>query len=180
MDVDVATRKSLGGLNPQRQSTTGPSTLLIHQEVVDGRVRISNAVIASEKNGPDIKKMLRYAISPYDNQVFDMGFARTRGKGEITRALARFPDFSLSDLMWEGKRSVPSIRHALTIAATGPGVVSSYLNASGLSPRMQLSKTILEPENFGQRTTPLGEWKQGMNAEGRWVVPRVKARAATV
>jgi insecticidal toxin complex protein TccC len=180
MDVDVATRKSLGGLNPQRQSTTGPSTLLIHQEVVDGRVRISNAVIASEKNGPDIKKMLRYAVSPYDNQVFDMGFARTRGKGEITRALARFSDFSLADLMWEGKRSVPSIRHALTIAATGPGVVSSYLNASGLSPRMQLSKTILEPENFGQRSTPLGEWKQGMNAEGRWVVPRVKARAATV
>ncbi|WDG77603.1 glycosyltransferase [Pseudomonas chlororaphis] len=182
MDVDVATQHALGQLAPQQKSTAGSSNILIHQEAVNGRIRFSNAVIASTKGGIEITKMLNYALAPYEDKVFEMGFAQTVGKGEINRSLREYEKkgISLSDLMWEGKRSVPSIRLSFTVAATGPGVVSSYLASTGLSPRRQATRTIQNPGNFGRLDEKTGQWRSGMNAVGAWQIPKGARRSASM
>lgn len=186
MDVDVAMKTPLGEIKAQRQSSTGEIDCLIFQEKTERGVRFSNAVIAAPKHSKGIEKMLNAAIAPYEGAVPEMGFGKTAGRGELTKLMNDYSrqGFTIDDLMWEGKRSVPLLRHLVTVSATGPGVVASYLDASGLSKNLVRNKLIDKAENFGQINTgkkfPLGEWKQGMNADGRWVVVQPSNRSSEI
>ncbi|WP_395488871.1 glycosyltransferase [Cedecea davisae] len=186
MDVDVAMKAPLGEIKAQRQSSTGEIDCLIFQEKTERGVRFSNAVIAAPKHSKGIEKMLNAAVAPYEGTLPEMGFGKTAGRGELTKLMNDYSKqgFTIDDLMWEGKRSVPLLRHLVTVSATGPGVVASYLDASGLSKNLVRNKLIDKAENFGQMNTgkksPLGEWKQGMNADGRWVLVQPSKRSSEI
>ncbi|WP_380178550.1 glycosyltransferase family 32 protein [Kalamiella sp. sgz302252] len=186
MDVDVAMKAPLGDIKAQRQSSTGEIDCLIFQEKSERGVRFSNAVIAAPKNSKGIEKMLNAAVAPYEGIVPEMGCGKTAGKGELTKLMNDYSreGLTIDDLMWEGKRSVPLLRHLVTVSATGPGVVASYLDASGLSKNLVRNKLIEGTENFGQIYTggnsPIGEWKQGMNADGKWVLPESSNKSSEI
>ncbi|WP_447840823.1 glycosyltransferase family 32 protein [Enterobacter bugandensis] len=170
MDVDVMVSDSLGLISPERVSSTGMSDILIHQEMLSNKTRLSNAVIVSQPHTNTLKKMINYAVTPYaKNNLYEMGFGRTAGKDLLRKALKDIP---LREIMWVGKRAVPSLRHQITMYLTGPGLMDAYLQASGLSQRFQTTKILNEPARFGQREDNFpGNWKRGMNGKGAWVVP---------
>ncbi|NEG59748.1 glycosyltransferase family 32 protein [Pantoea agglomerans] len=186
MDVDVAMRTPLGEIKAQRQSSTGEIDCLIFQEKTERGVRFSNAVIAAPKHSKGIEKMLNAAVAPYEGVVPEMGCGKTAGRGELTKLMNDYSreGLTIDDLMWEGKRSVPLLRHLVTVSATGPGVVASYLDASGLSKNLVRNKLIDGTENFGQinaeKKSPLGEWKQGMNADGKWVLLKSSNKSSEI
>lgn len=186
MDVDVAMRTPLGEIKPQRQSSTGEIDCLIFQEKTEKGVRYSNAVIAAPQNSKGIEKMLSAAIAPYEGSVPEMGCGKTAGRGELTKLMNDYSreGLTIDDLMWEGKRTVSLLRHLVTVSATGPGVVASYLDASGLSKNLVRNKLIDGTENFGQinveKKSPLGQWKQGMNADGKWIYPKSSNKSSEI
>jgi len=175
MDVDVMVSGSLGPLQPQRTSSTGTSDILIHREEINNAYRLSNAVIVSQPHTNTLKKMINYAISPYTrNKIYEMGTGRTAGKDWLSKAMREkeLRDVPLWEIMWIGKRAVPSLRHKITVYLTGPGLLDSYIEASSLSKRFQTTKILNDPERFGQRNTSLVEnWKRGMNGAGSWAIP---------
>lgn len=176
MDVDVMVSGPLGLVSPERVSSLGPSDILIHQEELESITRISNAVIVSQPHTNTLKRMINYAVTPYTkNTLYDFGYGRTAGKDLLRKALKELKDIPLQDIMWIGKRAIPALRHTITIYLTGPGLMDAYLQASCLSQQFQTTKIINEPARFGQRDdTILGNWRRGMNGEGRWVVPTKK------
>ncbi|MGL5968373.1 MAG: glycosyltransferase family 32 protein [Kluyvera sp.] len=186
MDVDVAMKNPLGEIKAQRQSSTGEIDCLIFQEKIERGVRFSNAVIAAPKHSKGIEKMLNAAVAPYEGVVPEMGCGKTTGRGELTKLMNNYSrdGLTIDDLMWEGKRSVPLLRHLVTVSATGPGVVASYLDASGLSNNLMRNKLIDGTDNFGQiiagKNFPPGEWKQGMNADGKWVLPKPSNKSSEI
>ncbi|WP_161549037.1 RHS repeat-associated core domain-containing protein [Pseudomonas sp. Q1] len=181
MDVDVMVAGRLGEIKSQRMSSAGPSDVLIHQELWEGRARISNAVIVAKEKANSLKRMINYATAPYRGKLYDMGVGRFAGKDGLSVKFQQAPYHSVSvdDVMWILKRTIPKVRHELTILATGPGMIDSWVQASGLSPRLLPSKFIGAPEQFGQRANhPLGSWVKGMNGEGSWVFSSRKRRAS--
>ncbi|MFQ6288446.1 glycosyltransferase family 32 protein [Yersinia enterocolitica] len=176
MDVDVMVSGSLGIISPERANSTGMSDILIHQEILSNKKRLSNAVIVSQPHTNTLKKMINYAVFPYaKNSLYEMGFGRTAGKDLLRKTLKDLKDIPLREIMWVGKRAVPSLRHQITIYLTGPGLMDAYLQASGLSQRFQTTKILNEPARFGQREDNFpGSWKRGMNGKGEWVLPARK------
>jgi hypothetical protein len=181
MDVDVMVNSSLGEITPQRVSSTGPSDLLIHNELWEGRPRVSNAVIVASEDSVSLNRMISYATAPYSGKLYDMGIGRTTGKDWLSKKFQSPPynQVSIDDVMWTLKRIIPVVRREITMFVSGPGMIDSWVQASGLSTRLQPSKFIASPEKFGQRTSgALGGWKRGMNGDGTWIKLPGKRRAS--
>ena len=181
MDVDVMVDGSLGEITSQRVSSTGPSDLLIHNELWEGMERVSNAVIVASENSVSLDRMISYATAPYDGKLYDMGTGRTAGKDWLSKKLLSSPynQVSVDDIMWTLKRFKPRARHEITMFVSGPGMIDSWVEASGLSARLQPSKFLASPEKFGQRAPgALGGWSRGMNGDGTWVNLSRKRRAS--
>ena len=181
MDVDVMVNGSLGKITSQRASNTGPSDVLIHNELWEGRSRVSNAVIVAGENSTSLDKMILYATAPYRGKLYDMGIGRAAGKDWLSKKLRSSPynQYSVDDVMWTLKRSIPSVRREITMFVSGPGMIDSWVQASGLSARLQASKFLASPEKFGQRASgALGGWSRGMNGDGTWAALSGKRRAS--
>ncbi|EUM20864.1 hypothetical protein L462_04348 [Enterobacter sp. BIDMC 26] len=181
MDVDVMVNNSLGEITPQRASSTGPSDVLIHNELWEGRPRVSNAVIIARDNSNSLDRMISYATAPYSGKLYDMGVGRAAGKDWLSKKLQSSPynSVSVDDIMWVLKRFIPVVRREITMLVSGPGMIDSWVQASGLSARLQSSKFLASPEKFGQRGSgALGEWSRGMNGDGTWANLAGKRRAS--
>ncbi|EQA1624761.1 RHS repeat-associated core domain-containing protein [Enterobacter asburiae] len=181
MDVDVMINSSLGKITSQRVSSTGPSDLLIHNELWEGRPRVSNAVIVARENSASLDRMISYATAPYSGKLYDMGIGRAAGKDWLSKKLKSSPynRVSVDDVMWTLKRLIPVVRREITMFISGPGMIDSWVQASGLSARLQPSKFLASPEKFGQRASgALGGWSRGMNGDGTWVSLSGKRRAS--
>lgn len=182
MDVDVMVSGSLGYISPEAVNSNRPSDLLIHKETLGRTIRTSNAVIISQPRTNRLKTMLYYALTPYINhKIHEMGLGKTAGKDGLS-AFLKTPamrGISLKEVMWVGKRSIPNLRHQITIWLTGPGMIESYIKAAGFSSRFQSSVKMSHPEKFGQRdASPLGNWSRGMNGDGHWVDLKSKRRCS--
>lgn len=129
----------------------------------------------SQPHTLSLRKMINYAISPYSkNKIYNMGMPRYAGQDGISRALREkeLMNVPLWEIMWIGKRALPTMRQQITMYLTGPGLIDSYLRASCLDHRFMETKTLNAPGRFGQRGEgPLAGWTQGMNSEGRWIMP---------
>ena len=181
MDVDVMINSSLGKITSQRVSSTGPSDLLIHNELWKGRQRVSNAVIVARENSTSLDRMISYATAPYSGKLYDMGIGRAAGKDWLSKKLQSSPynRVSVDDVMWSLKRVIPVVRREITMLVSGPGMIDSWVQASGLSARLQPSKFLASPEKFGQRASDaLGGWSRGMNGDGTWVSLSGKRRTS--
>lgn len=181
MDVDVMINSSLGKITSQRVSSTGPSDLLIHNELWEGHQRVSNAVIVARENSTSLDRMISYATAPYSGKLYDMGIGRAAGKDWLSKKLQSSPynRVSVDDVMWSLKRVIPVVRREITMLVSGPGMIDSWVQASGLSARLQPSKFLASPEKFGQRASDvLGGWSRGMNGDGTWVSLSGKRRAS--
>jgi hypothetical protein len=181
MDVDVMLKSSLGKITSQRVSSTGPSDLLIHYELWQRNPRVSNAVIVASENSASLDRMISYATAPYNGKLYDMGIGRAAGKDWLSKKLQSSPynRVSVDDVMWRLKRFIPMVRREITMFVSGPGMIDSWVQASGLSARLQPSKFLASPEIFGQRASgALGGWSRGMNGDGNWASLSGKRRAS--
>lgn len=181
MDVDVMVNGKLEEIASQRVSSTGPSDVLIHRELWEGKARVSNAVIAASEKASSLKEMIRYATAPYQGELYDMGVDQTAAKDWLKKELGERAKskYFMHELMWSLKRFIPQVRHKITMLATGPGLIDSWVQASGLSVRLQPTKFIANPEQFGQRGAgPLAGWVRGMNGESSWALTAGGRRAS--
>ncbi|WP_336845251.1 glycosyltransferase family 32 protein [Providencia rettgeri] len=176
MDVDVMVSGSLGPIFSQRVRRRGVSDILIHQDVFHNEPRFSNAVIVSQPHANALRKMINYAVTPYaKNNLYEMGVGRAAGNDLLRNTFKNLNDIPWREIMWVGKRAMPSLRHQITIYLTGPGLMYSYLQTSGLNQRFQTTKILDEPDRFGQREDNFpGNWKRGMNGNAEWLVPAQK------
>ncbi|BEM85462.1 toxin TccC3 (plasmid) [Serratia marcescens] len=172
MDVDVVIDGRIGEMKPERVSQNIKSSVLVFRVPTERGLSYANAMIASERNSVEIGKMLNYAIAPYNGGIYEMGYARTSGRSGIHQLAQSIKSLggSMNDIMWEYKRVNREIRFDSTIQITGPGVMASFIDSTGMSIRASASKVFSDSikERAGRRDGFMKPWQRGFNGESNW------------
>lgn len=186
MDVDVLMDGPSGEVTSEWVSRNRPPGVLVFRLRGMHGYNYANAMIASEAGAPEMLKMLKYATAPYNGHIFDMGFARTAEKSGVHHLAnsARLLGTSLEEVMWAIKRYDKDTRFDVTLTVTGPRVMESFIDASGLSDRMAELKVYSQAiiDKAGKRLNHPGDWELRFNGKSNWAfkVPLHSMKASEV